>query len=141
MTRCLQNLALCLLGLVLGSCSALTKAEQASPACSGLAISSVVESDAQFIAQAAVELPEGQLTAVLDGFVAARGPQQFLCAIEIAEALLGHPVSVPDAGPPAPPSGSALEKALALNKDAAPGALAKLRAYKASRLLNVGGVQ
>ena len=123
--------------LALVGCTAATLAEKESPACAGLTIGATVQEDATLIAQLAVELPAGQLGPALDAFIAAKGPAQFLCAEQIAEALLGHPVAPVDAGtvpPPAPVVAkpqSALERALLMNPNLGQSALEKLQDYKA----------
>jgi hypothetical protein len=137
------NRAIAVLGavLTLSACTALTLAERESPACAGLSLGSTIEGDAQFIAQASVELPAGQLAATLDAFIAAKGLEQFQCAEQMAEALLGSPVAPIDAGAPVLDAGppTALQAALMLNHAAIPGALEKLQTYKATRL--IGGAK
>ena len=122
-------------GVAIGGCAALTTAEKESPACAGIQLGATVQEDATLIAQLAVDLPAGQLGPALDAFIAAKGPAQFLCAEQIAEALLGHPVAplAVDAGPApvvAAPM-SALQHALMMNPGAAEGALERLQNYKA----------
>ena len=129
--------AICALvgAVALVGCTALTLAEKESPACAGLTIGATVQEDAILIAQLAVELPAGQLGPALDAFIAAKGPAQFLCAEQIAEALLGHPVAPVDAGTVPPPvvakPQSALERALLMNPNLGQSALEKLQDYKA----------
>lgn len=125
--------------ITLSACAAVSLAYKESPACASLgAAGAVLDEDAKFIAQAAVDLPAAQLGATLDAFIAAHGIEQFQCAEQMAEALLGHPVAPLDAGvAPAPAPSSALAEALARNKSAAPGALEKLQTYKAVHLPGV----
>lgn len=120
--------------LAFAACASVSLAYKESPACASLGTAgAVLDEDAKFIAQAAVDLPAAQLGATLDAFIAAHGIEQFQCAEQMAEALLGHPVAPLDAGV-APAPSSALAEALARNKSAAPGALEKLQTYKAVHL-------
>lgn len=135
----LFGLALVATGMALPStgCAPLSVALQESPACAGLGgVAKVLEEDAQIIAELSVELPQGQLNAALTSFINAKGVEQFNCAEQIAEALLGHPVAPIDAGPVMAfaDAGNAdsLRGALLMNKSATPGALERLQTFKST---------
>ena len=119
--------------LVLCSCAALTLAEKESPACVGLD-SSILTKDGELIAQLAVDLPAGEMALALKAFIDAKGVQQFTCAEQIAEALLGHPVAPLDAGTQPADAGSPLANALMMKPAAVQaGALEKLQTFKAGK--------
>lgn len=125
---------------VQGSCASLSLAVKESPACSSLGTpGSVLDADGKLVAQLALDLPTLALGQALDSFIAAKGPEQFECAYQIARALLGRPVAplaLPDAGVSSQISAqSPLGQALLMNHAAAQGALEKLQTYHSTRLL------
>ena len=144
----LLSLCAALTALPISGCAPVSLAIKESPACAALGTSAqVLEEDAQLIAELSVQLPQGQLTLALTSFINAKGLDQFNCAEQIAEALLGHPVAPLDAGTAVAANGApspadaqsgvtstsalALRSALLRNKAATPGALERLQAFTA----------
>ena len=107
-------------------CTALTRDLSESPACVGLTLGSAVDEDIAFVIKLSADLNAAGLAAALPAFEAAKGPQQAECIYQLAEAALGHPEVVPDAGSP-------LASALTMNKTAKTGALQNLQAYRAMK--------